>query len=315
MTKRKAIGRTLPASLDSIDEAEQIFMLQSGLKATFKPLTIAADEVEQRTYVILETNGRDQQALTQASVADISRTITQQQFFPAIGRMVADKIEILDGSRRRAAAIYANVGLKLLVTEDDISIDDARQLAADIQTAREHNLREVGLRLLLLRQSGMSQKDIAKQQKMSEAKVTRALQAASVPEHMLALIPDQAEITYPDYKTLLEINKSLTDKGLSLDSLVKAVSHDIANMDDSLVLEEMKIFVINSYKNNINLIVAKPSKDKAVVESIYRFSNKNQFARKRSKERQVSFEFSQMPKSLVDELEAMIKSKVAEHFE
>ncbi|MFZ6043882.1 ParB N-terminal domain-containing protein, partial [Vibrio natriegens] len=107
---------------------------------------IAADILKDKTFVELTTNGRDQDALTEASVADITRTLTLQQFFPAIGREVGDKIEILDGSRRRAAALFAGTGLEVLVTKDALSSDDARQLAADIQTAREHNLREVGIR-------------------------------------------------------------------------------------------------------------------------------------------------------------------------
>ncbi|MGF1860578.1 ParB/RepB/Spo0J family partition protein [Photobacterium profundum] len=135
------------------------------------------------TYVELETNGRDQEALTEASLVDITRTIGLQQFFPAIGRRINNKIEIIDGSRRRVAALIKAVGLNVLVTDVSISLADARQLASDIQTAKEHNLREVGLRLLLLRENGMNQKEIAAIEGFSTAKVTRAIQAATVPVH------------------------------------------------------------------------------------------------------------------------------------
>lgn len=135
------------------------------------------------TYVELETNGRDQEALTEASLVDITRTIGLQQFFPAIGRRINNKIEILDDSHRRVAALIKTVGLNVLVTDVSISLADARQLASNIQTAKEHNLREVGLRLLLLRENGMNQKEIAAIEGFSTAKVTRAIQATTVPVH------------------------------------------------------------------------------------------------------------------------------------
>lgn len=96
--------------------------------------------------------------MTPESLIDITRTIKLQQFFPVIGFRANGKIEILDGSRRRAAALICHVGLMILVTESEISSEDARQLAADIQTAKEHNLREVGLRLLQLREKAILKK-------------------------------------------------------------------------------------------------------------------------------------------------------------
>lgn len=91
----------------------------------------------------------------------LQEPLSYNNFFPAIGHKINGKIEILDGSRRRAAALLCHVGLSVLVTDSEISNDDARQLALDIQTSKEHNLREVGLRLLKLREKGMSQKEIA----------------------------------------------------------------------------------------------------------------------------------------------------------
>ncbi|WAH61957.1 hypothetical protein LZ023_36090 (plasmid) [Pseudomonas silvicola] len=77
----------------------------------------------------------------------------------------------------------------MLVTDVAITADEARRLAQDIQTAREHNLREVGMRLLSLKESGLSQKEIAQSEGLSQAKVTRALQAASVPLELGYSVP------------------------------------------------------------------------------------------------------------------------------
>ncbi len=96
-----------------------------------------------------------------------------------------------------------------MVTEEHLSADEARQLAKDIQTAKEHNLREIGLRLIALKESGFNQKEIAELEGLSQAKVTpRALQAAAVPQDLISLFPVQSELSFSDYKLLLEVNEN-----------------------------------------------------------------------------------------------------------
>ncbi|KHT64882.1 chromosome partitioning protein ParB [Photobacterium gaetbulicola] len=317
MNKRKTIGRTFNAAVQAPTPADpgrtQSFALASGAKAEFRLETIAAAELAAKTFVELATNGRDQQALTEESVADIVRTIGLQQFFPAIGRQVDGRIEILDGSRRRAAAIFAGTGLDVLVTEDEIGAEDARQLAADIQTAREHNLREVGMRLLVLRDGGMSQKEIAASQKLSAAKVTRAIQAASVPAEMLSVFPDHAELAYPDYKLLLETSGALASKGIELADVVAQVMVDRDEMAPELAPDELKAALVKSYRAAADVLLAKPAPKKAKVEKLWQFEDKSAFARKRSRDRQFSYEFSRLPKPLQNELDRVIAETLEKH--
>lgn len=101
------------------------------------------------------------------------------------------------------------MGLDVLVTDESLSISEARKLAQDIQTAREHNIREVGTRLLTLKQSGLTQKEIAEAEGLLQAKVTRALQAASVSSELLSLFPIQSELSFSDYKVLLTAEELL----------------------------------------------------------------------------------------------------------
>ncbi len=75
--------------------------------------------------------------------------------------------------------------------------------------------REIGLRLLALKESGFNQKEIAELEGLSQAKVTRALQAAAVPQDLIALFPVQSELSFSDYKILLEVNEKLSEKGLN----------------------------------------------------------------------------------------------------
>jgi len=47
---------------------------------------------------------------------------------------------------------------------------------------------------------------------LSQAKVTRALQAAAVPQELISLFPVQSELSFSDYKILLEITKNSVKK-------------------------------------------------------------------------------------------------------
>ena len=150
--KRKTIGRQLNTQASMVEmtdtQRSQVFTLKTGRKVTFRFVRVPASDVESKTFVNQETNGRDQLALTRESLKSIIQTIKFQQFFPCIGIQQGERIEILDGSRRRASAIYIRTGLDVMVTAELLSADEARHLAKDIQTAKEHNLREIGLRLI-----------------------------------------------------------------------------------------------------------------------------------------------------------------------
>lgn len=317
-SKRTTIGRTFTQSLhkDSIEVEgyTQRFTLASGKTASFKLLRVEADNVEIDTFVTLETNGRDQSALTPESLRDITRTLKLQQFFPAIGRRLPLGIEILDGSRRRAGAIIEKVGLNVLVTESDISASDARQLAADLQTAKEHNLREIGLRLLILRENGMTQKEIAQSEMLSEAKVTRAIQAASVPPEMLAPFPVQSELAYTDFKLLLDIHQQLMTKQISVDDVVEKINESKATLSDNLATDEVKSAIIKLFKSVTTMMLENPEKQKIITTSLWNFVVKDKFARRKTKGRLLSYEFNRLPKEVQDELDLVIQNTIEKHF-
>lgn len=320
-TKRKTIGRTLSAAsltqLSTNQEHSQRFILKSGKSAVFYLEHVSAEELGEKTFVRFSVNGRDQSALTPESLLDITRTIKLQQFFPAIGYRIDDKIEILDGSRRRAAALLSHVGLSVLVTESEISNEDARQLAADIQTAKEHNLREVGLRLLQLRDNGMSQKEIALYEKMSAAKVTRAIQAASAPDDLVALFPIQAELTYADYKLLLTIEQLITAKRLSREYIIDHVNKQMIVLREKSQIppEDVKKAVLNILKNITEHLAAKDSRESVITTPLWLFEDKNTYARKRIKDRGFSYEFNRVPKQLQNQLDEAIGALVTEYFD
>lgn len=317
--KRITIGRTFsqtPLETEETSETHtQTFVLSTGKRALFRSERIPANEVEDKTFVVMETNGRDQAGLTPDSLRDIIRTIKLQQFFPAIGVMQGGKIEILDGSRRRAAAIHCKTGLEVLVTDAEITADEARKLAQDIQTAREHNLREVGMRLLALKDGGLSQKEIAENQGLSQAKVTRALQAASVPSDLIALFPNHSELTYPDYKALLQAADKLNETGQSVETLIDNISMEIEVVcsREGLAEDEVKNHILRLIRNASQTLVKEPEKDKTTSISLWPFADKDRFARKKTRGRMFSYEFNRQSKELQEELDKVISETLKKY--
>jgi ParB family chromosome partitioning protein len=316
-TPRPVIGRTLGENslVSSRSEGSQRFTLASRNKAIFQIEVIPNDQIEGRTYVDQSINGRDQSALTPESLADITRTLPFQQFHPAIGRLVGDRIEILDGSRRRASALLCGSDLKVMYTRSEITAEDARQLAADLQTAKEHNLREIGIRLKALKYSGLNQKDIAKLERMSESKVTRAIQAASVPQELLSVFPVQSELTYPDYKFLQTAVEIATKRKISLEQLVSQVSSDAESFrEQNLAPEDFKNELVNSYRKNVMSMNPKPATERIISENLRQFDDSRIYARKKTdqKGRKIVYEFSRINKDVQDKLDEAIRNILAE---
>jgi ParB family chromosome partitioning protein len=317
--KRQTIGRTFSTPVihegNYAEAPGQIFTLSSGRKAVFTKVTLPAGEIEKATFVIQETNGRDQAALTPESLKDITRTIGLQQFFPAIGVRRKEGVEILDGSRRRAAALLCKTSLDVLVTDESLTVSEARALAQDIQTAREHNIREVGMRLLALKNSGLSQKEIAEDERMSQAKVTRALQAASVSQDLLSLFPVQAELSYKDYKVLLAAEELLAAKNTSVKELTDNVMPAISLVRENALLaeDEVKNKILAEIRSEAVLIGNTAAADKTTVTPLWQFPDKNRYARKKSRGRMFSYEFNRLSAEIQDDIDKAVQAVLTRH--
>lgn len=311
---RRTIGRTFsaPVITEAEERQELIFTLSSGRRAVFIRTTVPAGAVATGTYVVQAHNGRDQSALTPESLRDITRTLSLQQFFPAIGVRTAERIEILDGSRRRAAALLCECALEVLVTDSTLSAAEARDLARDIQTAREHNLREVGLRLALLKESGLSQKEIAGSENLSQATVTRALQAASVDAALIAVFPVPAILSHADYRLLMTVQAQLEEKNISPARFTDGLSllpDDAGERAD----EDVKVHILAALRTTVSAAAQVPARDKLITRSLWQFPDKNRFARKKSRDRMFAYEFSRLSPELQRDLDEAIQDVLEKH--
>lgn len=318
-SNRRTIGRNFnyQATVEPSTSGLQVqyFTLKTGRKVKFAFMTVPAAEVADKTFVRQETNGRDQSALTKDSLRDIIRTIRFQQFFACIGVIDGEKIEILDGSRRRAAAIEAHTALNVMVTSDKLTAEEARQLAKDIQTAKEHNLREIGIRLRSLKESGLNQKEIAEQEGLSQAKVTRAIQAATVPQELISMFPVQYELSFSDYKNLSDLNDRLTENNIEYSQLVEQISLQLDGLvaDDHLREDEKKTAILKLIAKGAASLIVEPPKEKTIVSSLWDFADKDKYARKRVKGRSYIYEFNRLPKNLQNDIEVAIQDVLKRH--
>ena len=305
----RQLGNSSFSKMMSESESERVFTLKSGAEARFTLTKILHDDIETQTFINEAVNGRDQAFLTQESVSDISRTIRLQQFFPAIGREVEGRIEVLDGSRRRAACIFNDAPFEVLVTRDTLSLTDARQLAVDIQTAKEHTLRELGKRLRLMYPEGINQSEIAAAEGLSAAKVSRAFQAAAVPDEIIAVFPSVGELSINDYQTLLDVAEKAKAKNIAAEELAENVrerldEESVTSHDDaSLKAKIISIFRAESAE-------AKKSLGKKILtEKIADFDDKKQFARKKTdaEKRLITYEFARLPATYQAQLDEAVK--------
>lgn len=283
----------------------RVFTLKSGKQATFVHTVVLSGDIESKTFVDSKVNGRDQSMLTPESFSDISRTIKLQQFFPAIGREVNGRIEILDGTRRRAACLFNQTKFDVLVTKDEINLSDARQLAADIQTAREHSLRELGKRFEVMYDNGMSKDDIAQAENISPSKVTRAFQAAAVPDEMMAIFPIIHDISLADYQLLLQIAEDAKTKGASVSELMDTVKKRIAETEGAGTDKKKILTIIRAESKGLKPVKAKSFE----TEKLCEFSDRHQYARKKidQKKRLVVYEFSRISPAVQAEIDEAIK--------
>lgn len=312
MKKVLARGRVLGNSNSEFarmlegDGDAKTFTLKSGKQAKFVKTVVLSGEIESKTFVDTSVNGRDQAMLSRESVSDISRTIKLQQFFPAIGREVNGRIEILDGTRRRAACLYNNVKFEILVTKDDIDLSDARQLAKDIQTAREHSLRELGKRLAVTYGSSMTKEEIALAENISSAKVTRAFQAASVPDEMISVFPVINDISLSDYQFLLKLSEEANYKKTPVKELMEKVRQKLMTLPDYPSIDKSKILSV--LRAESKELTSRPTKT-IETEKLRDFADRNQFARKKtdSKKRLVVYEFSRISNEMQSEIDEAIR--------
>ncbi|GGP58740.1 virulence regulon transcriptional activator VirB [Shewanella algicola] len=222
--KRKApIGRSLgPLTHQSAANDAEEYTLHNGRKVTFKRKNVPADQVEVLTYAH-SMNKRIAEELTQASLADVISSISRQQYQPVIAQLVDGKYATLDGTRRRQSAIYAGVGLNVLYCEEELTRAEVKALSKELQTAKEHSIRDNGraFELLLKEDPSKTQADIAEQEGFTQGYVSKALNAWSIPQEIINLFEYPSDLTLPQFAEISKIYNHVLDSKMPLDDVIE----------------------------------------------------------------------------------------------
>lgn len=292
------------------------WQLESGASANFSEVTLSYEQVQQDTLVTFDINGRDQSLLTAESLEDL-KSLEFQQFYPAVGREIDGKIDVLDGSRRRAWFLLQKgriTEFRVLVTQDDVSIADAKALAKQLQTAKEHNLREIGKQCLTIQlaNEGITQDEIAKQVGLSQAGVSKAMKAAKVDDKLVKLFPVVNALSHTDYALLDKVLKVCDDEK-SLVDFIKNMDKKVVNIQAEYSTQEQKDAIIAAMKAQLKVVEDKQEKDKPVVTALAEFDSKGMYARKKVKDRNFSYEFGRLSKDIQAELDKAIVNVLSKH--
>ncbi len=326
MNKTKKITRTpigrdlafmnLQTSPQELDRNEKSWQLGSGKYIKYKEKFFTYEDLIKHVEVDFKINGRLQEHLKPENLTDITSTIDRVQYKNIVLRKLPNqKWEVLEGSRRLAGALLKKVGLRADCIDDvTISRLDAMALADEMRYSKEHNLYELGKRWLDLKNDPsypLDQKEIADKFNVSEAKVSRAIQAASVRDELMLLFPDINELAFNQFKQLLAIQKYHEARDESvLFALIEEAKNKHANEWKNLPNEEVTRCLFELF----NLASAANKKQVFDINPLLVFSDKNSYARKKSAERKVHYEFSRVKNEALVEIEQAIQKILAKHY-
>lgn len=194
---------------------------------SFELIRIPAANISEKTVVFAE-NAREQSFLNEHALSDVLTTLRERgQQYPAVGRRTEDgKIEVLDGSRRRMSCILAGKEF-LIYVADDINAERAKFLSDVANAHKPLSLYEKGKEMQAKLDSGEAddQKALAKIFQCSEALVSGALKAASLPLELLQAYPNVGDLGRP---TIVKLHKQFSELSASDQStlLEKCLSDD-----------------------------------------------------------------------------------------
>lgn len=208
----------------------------NGRDIVFTLKVIASEAVERATSVY-NGNERDQELLTEDSLADILPTFRSAgQQFPAIGRNVCGITEVADGSRRRAAAILAGRSYRVLI--GDLTEEDMQWLTKLGNDYTPPSAYERGKRYarLLKNQFDGNLSALAESEGISRRVLTRYVKTATLPVEVIKAFAVPNDLSMKGGETLAGLLPDWRD------AMVAAAEDIAARRKDGEVMEVEDVF-------------------------------------------------------------------------
>lgn len=293
-------------------------LIQFG-KQSFKArhVVIPANEVEEKTTVH-HLNTRHQDSLTLDAVRDIYDEVKSEgikQEGVAYFNKQTGKYELFDASRRRYCAIHTGQSLPLWVIDELPATEDVVAYIDLTQKVKRFSWREVGMRYIKFAQeNGIDVNDmerIGAEFAISKETVRKKVSAALLDGHLIEAFPDCQGVPSSFYPKLAKIERTLKAQKVEVRTFVENAKASFHT--DATDVEDIQRQLLEHLEANIEAIV-KTNKSESVTKELAEFDDRFKYARLKTSAngRKTTFEFSRLPKEIMDDIEAYVREKLAE---
>ncbi|MFM2668709.1 ParB N-terminal domain-containing protein [Vibrio mediterranei] len=241
-----------PTTSKKEQEDVRTFKLPGNAIRTARRIVVPAKDVATKTRIHKRNPRRDEQRTPEA-LKELTQSIKDTGVvFDGIAERVDGYFDCLDSSRRRQSCIYAHADLPLLVFDEPLSRRQAEYLTALSRLHRPLSWREEGLMFLEAIEENPELEDIHKlldefgflpSEKRS---VERRLVAGRLPQEIIDLFVDSAQIPTDYYAELQKVNRALLReaKKISQDKAVQQehVKDSIKKLAAELPSSEGNVF-------------------------------------------------------------------------
>ncbi|HBD4364326.1 TPA: chromosome partitioning protein ParB, partial [Escherichia coli] len=127
------------------------------------------------------------------------------------------------------------------------------------------------------------------------------------PDEMISVFPVINDISLSDYQFLLKLSEKVTNKKMSVEEFMDRVRQKLMALPDYPTIEKSKILAV--FRSEGKLLTDRPVKT-VETEKLKEFSDRNQFARKKTdpRKRLVVYEFSRISNEVQLEIDEAIKN-------
>jgi ParB family chromosome partitioning protein len=230
--------------------------------------------IEQSTTVD-SSNIRDQEQLTTDSLRDILASIADVQLYPAIGYLDDNVVKIVDGSRRRKAAIIKDCQYLVEVASCTLSLKDAEEIVRISEQKKKLSYFEWGRFYTAKLEHGFysDAKSMAEAEGISTGYLSLCLNAAKIPSDILSIFIDSSLVaSQKNTQLLIDLVKTIEQIDMSLESFLDGIDSDLnlaleractPEEHTELVLETLRVArdKLKHKKKNVN-------KEKIKVENL-----------------------------------------------
>lgn len=246
--KKPNLARTATADRASLDNRlsaqrfsgrQRKVKLPSGVTVTLTTKVISGrTEIERLTDVAPE-NIRDQSELTETRLAQLIEDFRQGfQLQPCLAWNNGEKDLFLDGSTRRMAAIFADSDLIYEVSDTELTPNDAVWIVDRSDKHDKLSDYEWG-RYYLSKLNDKTQKELALELKVSEARLSRCINLFKTPDEVKVIMPSMINITAHQALSLNKLVSDAQKANLDLTALCEVVEREAQNLinEDKQTLE------------------------------------------------------------------------------